>query len=587
MLNAAREVKKAGELSERDKVNPPKGSSSKSVISILELTKAKLARGGSFSSPPAGEAMPIVEEAKKIIPDSKYGGPDFSKVCLLSSMHLLDNTLPVFKTGFERGLKPGNVVAVGKIYSDYAPAKNELLTVGVHVIDSPRWKTLYGFEDSFDSACRDACSTFQKTLTADSIPIVVDDGGRLSKALSDSIYDKDVILKRCVIIEQTTSGEQALEACSSNPRIKLCSAFIKNKAEPPLVAECTVANLKDIIEKFRSSRPDYAKFTSFSEASFGVVGAGNIGKAIIKELVKQGVSEILVYDNDRKKLEEAVALGRPFERSMDDSVTETQEEKSSKQTEIDGMDSAFAVMQNCEIFIGATGDSSFTLGDVKKTYLVSKPVIAVSASSRQADLFPFLQYCHTLMAKSFSKHQKSYAPDIDINKPLLLKNGYKGKGILAFLRYGTPITFNNGPHAMPPKHAQLTRLLIIGSELQALEIAKEKLEVEFKGGTFNNLDFKLSPLWQLYTSVSFFEKLGKEKEAFFTESELKEMMDINIINKNSEGNLYYPFELKLREWLKDWLKEHKLTEQVDKWLKESEPKPSVAVTPVESLRLTA
>lgn len=591
MLNAAREVK-AGELSEQEKVrspsSPAKGSSSKSVFSLLELTKAKLERGASVSSVLLAEALPIVEEAKKLIPDSKHGGPDFSKVCLLSSMHLLKNILPVFKTGFDRGLNPTKVVAVGKVYSDYPPAKLELKRAGVNVIDCPKWTTHDGFNTSFESACREACKDFQKTLTPDSIPIVIDDGGGLAEALSDPTYEKDKVLKRCVIIEQTTSGGKALKACTSHPRIKLCGAFIKNTAEPPLVAECTVANLKQLIEKFRSSKAEYAEFTSFTEAKrFGIVGAGNIGKAIIKELVKQGVPEIRVYDTDRKQLLEAVALGAPFERTMDDSVTERKKEKSPKKTQIDPMGSAFAVMQNSDIFIGATGKAFFTEGEVSNGNLVSKRVIAVSVSSRQTDLLPFIEYGQTLKADEYQKFfQQSYTPAIDINNPLKITNGYEGQ--LAILRHGTPITFNNGPHAMPPKHAQLTRLLIIGSELQALEIANEKLEVEFRGGTFSNLEFKLSPLWQLYTSISFFENLGKEKDAYFTEKELAEMMDIDVINKNSKGfHIYYPFELKLREWLKDWLKEHNLTEQVDKWLKESEPKRSVAVTPAEPLRLTA
>lgn len=557
------------------------GGSSKSLLTLLKKDSKEHKLVSAESIPTLGAALPLIELIKKFVPSCKEGGTSFENFQLLSSQHNLENTLPVYDFGFERLLKPENCVVVDKIYSSHAPTVDKLRKVGVNVVDSPKWTTHFGFDESFETACAQACTDFQESMKTHFLPLIMDDGGRLAKILARNSFTRHPLLKQAVIIEQTSSGAPYLESCAAYPRVNLFGAFIKVEGEAPLVAASTVKNMKKEIDNIRRTNREYAEF---KHSSFAVIGAGNMGMAIIKELAREKVPEIRVFDTDQTKIARAVEFGKPFQRTAnaEADVSEGDEEKEHF-TEIEGVDSAATAFQNCDIVVGATGNPIISEGYQQKN-LVSRPVLAFSISSRQVDFEPWIKYGHHLNAERASKQGKAYLPDIDFTKPFPLKNGYKGK--IAFMRHGTPVTFDNGPHAMPAQHAQLTRALIIGSQMQAIEIANEKAQIEKAGGRFINTDFKVSPLWQFFVFKSFLPLLGKEEDIhrYYSEELLAKMTNIESIAALSKGNIYQPFERKLRVWLDSWLKENNLTAEVEKYL---DPKPITEVAATARLSLVS
>jgi len=589
---------------------------SKNNIKVLAEIKSQVEE-----SDDSKESLPLIEDVKRRIPLPKDGGPNFKGLKFLTSQHLLKNTLPGMQFGLERGLNPEDLDAVGKLYSNHQETVAYLRKIGVSVTEAPPWATLYGFDDSFESACGQALKDFSDKLTPDITPIIVDDGGRIAQKLRAS-YPRHPVLKKAVLIEQTSSGANYLHGCKF-PKINLYSSYIKTLAEPPLVAESTYKLLEKevdaicadrlkLIEQIKVLRdmdprcknmPIPAPFIPFKESSFSICGAGNIGLAFMKQLIKAKVKEIRIFDTDRTKQQKAIELAlslgavppRQSVGSTDvDSLDFGEDYNLASKTEVATVGSVTSAIQNCNIMIGAAGVSLVPEGSDKSDYLVSTPVIGASISSGQKDFYQLLVHAQSVKEHKESKAAKerqsspeedkandgSYnEPEINFANPCYLKNGYRGDGEFAFIRHGTPITFNNGPHAMPPKHAQITRTLIVGSELQAIEIVNERAICEKAGRKFINTGYQLSPLWQLYTAKMFLDTLSSEdKQNYYSEETLANMVNIKAIAAKSEGLLFLPFEQKLRTWLDGWLKENHLIDAVDQWLNPT-PSPEVKSTP--------
>lgn len=518
-----------------------------------------------------GPTLPVIEALKKVIPKPEEGGPSFAKVHFLSAQHLLETTLCIFDFALERGLRPEETVVIGKDYSTHSNVHDKLIAAGITVVNSPKLRNLYGFDTSYGEGCRKACiASSARADTSQFLPIIHDDGGGLAKILGNGSFD-DSILKNATIVEQTSSGGPIMEDCaSSHPRINLFGSCVKSIAEPPLVNYITTKNILKLCEETWGDTANNFKKPAVTENGpiFGIVGAGRIGYAIAKGLVAAKMGNIIVYDKDHNKMQAVVNLGEELTHSVKSEEDEKKDNTKGSKTTVGTADSAKTLALQADVVIGATGDEKAFAALADKYFTVTKPTILVSASSRQVEFLELLKYANRIELEKARKENREYKSNVDIGKTLYITNGWK-TGILAIPRMGTPVTFNNTANAVPAELAQLIRGLIIVGLLQNIEISQAKQEAEKNGKKFENIGFQLSPLLQLFVAKTFLDTLTPEEQLeHYTKEEIETMTSIEKIAKFQQlnGVLYKPFEFKARKWLDGWLRENKLTQEVDKWL---------------------
>ena len=333
-------------------------------------------------------------------------------VYLVATQHLLESTGSLFKTLLDLGLRSNRCFIQGKLYSNSFTVVQGLKELGFYVQPST---CLEGRGQFIQSFRRDIASLWAKV--SESIPsnfrgivIVLDDGGHCLASVPHQLRKQF----RFVGIEQTTAGLQLQDKIGNFPIIQVATAAVKKYVEPPMISRAVVAKL-------------LVKLALMSaKTNCGVVGIGNIGTAVAKNLIERG-HKVFAYDIDPSHAKSIPGL--------------------------ESCDSVKEVVMKSEYIFGCSGhDITSDLGWIDsledcKTF--------ISCSSEDKEF-------RNLITKKIGHreciHEVHHLQDLSLKLP---------HANLTILRGGFPINFDGNLESVPSDEIQVTRGLLLGAVLQA------------------------------------------------------------------------------------------------------------------------
>lgn len=377
----------------------------------------------------------------------------FNSAAFIFTSHLLDTALTLFKSVISLGISPEQIHVLGKFYSANAVVTQKLQAAGVHVIDSTKPTTLGSFSSTFshdiakfwDSFFRDRkCRSYEKV-------IVVDDGGQCIAAIPPSAGHRWSF----VGIEQTTRGLRRLQLVDQLPIIHLASSAAKRHIEPPMISEA-------ILKKLRL----HVSIDS-TYKTCGVIGLGNIGKAIVKDLTQRGV-RVLVFDQN-SCLHEAVPKAF-WCNSVEEIVTEA------------------------DYVFGCTGEDVFedAFNDTRWLRNLAGHKIFISCSSEDIEFLSVL--------KAIQENPSSWQ-----SNPLSTIRYELPNATISILRGGFPINFDGSPESVPANKIQVTLGLVLGGLVQAALYNRGSRSE-------GNSGIMLEPAIQRFVVTSWFEQEPLRKD---------------------------------------------------------------------------
>lgn len=405
----------------------------------------------------------ITQLQKKFI--SSYDPKEFY---IISVQHLLETTGSMFESFISTGFMPDNIFLTGKIYSTHEATQQKLKSLGINLIESSIPNELGVYAESLE---KDVCKMWQllsMQLKPESKIIILDDGGYTLKNVPDSILENHSVFG----IEQTTSGIRMQSAFGKFPVIHLAASAAKVIIEPPIVSEAVKIQLGKIIEELHPEK-------------IGVVGYGNIGKAVAKDFKDK--YNILVYDN-KNELQGDVLEGVTYLKSLDD------------------------LYKQSNVIIGATGQD---ISDLNWLTNSTDDKTLISVSSGDIEFNNLLRQC------------KSYLTE-DLKNPLQILNLKTVQGhSLKILRGGMVANFTGTPDSSPGHIIQVTRGLLFSAVAQ---IIRDNAKLKMTSGAV-----MLDPAFQSEV-VQFWFQDQPQRHSDYSEEVLNGFKNIEWIKKHSAGS---------------------------------------------------
>jgi len=337
---------------------------------------------------------------------------NLSGIMLVCVQHLLETTGSLIQTLLSLGLDPKNIHILGKSYSSNPEVENRLKTLGVNVAETGRQQHWGKYSTQLTEDVGRLWTQVAGGIEVqrpDAL-IVLDDGGFCINGMPQCLLDRVPV----VGIEQTMSGLSLLGMPPRFPVIDVASSAAKQWIEPPMISESVLARLN-------SHR--------LSDSSIGVVGFGNIGKAMTEALGLRQTS-ILVFD-------ESTSPGKS-ERTI---FCSSLEELYSKSATI----------------FGCTGKDTLAGQDWWPKLTGEKLLISCSSQD--------LEFRSALLSLNDRNHVPA-SPCLltsEVTVPL-------SEGKLRILRGGFPVNFDGSRESVPAADIQMTRGLLLGAILQAASL---------------------------------------------------------------------------------------------------------------------
>lgn len=404
----------------------------------------------------------------------------FEKVAIVCVQHLLETNGSLFEALLCLGVHPNQIFVLGKIYSTSAEVAEKLRTLGLYV-HSSKYPVHRGefanclkqdINDLWEIVAHEAARRQFKKI------VVLDDGGRCIHGIPQSIRQHWPI----VSIEQTTSGLRLptgkllpLEQHLNFPVIQLASSAAKRQIEPPMISEAVLTKLRKYI--ILNQHP----------AVYGVIGLGNVGNAVAKDLVKTG-SQVFVYDID-SSLSESMP-GTIWSNSVEE------------------------VFQNADYIFGCTGHDVLSGATWVDTLKGNKTLISCSSEDKE---FLFL-------LKAFSKSE-----DGDHSDPLQTFSIQFSHCIIKVVRGGFPVNFDGTSESVPATDIQMTRGLQLSAILQAVLCART-------GDSFVTEEM-LAPLFQRVVVESWMAA-EPSRRRWYSDDVLDGIKKLDWIRDKSRGCYY-------------------------------------------------
>ncbi|HKR14278.1 MAG TPA: NAD(P)-dependent oxidoreductase [Pyrinomonadaceae bacterium] len=211
---------------------------------------------------------------------------DFGEnTALVAVQHMLYQTVDLFRAAEEMGLRPENIFALGKVYSNSAPVIAALRHMGVTVVEST-FPQLGEFDESFEQDITRLWETVAQQLSHRHIKriLVLDDGGKCITNIP-----RDVL--RCyevVGIEQTSQGMFVFEETS--PPLAVISwarAAVKLQIGGHIFSQC-------LIDKLQT---EFLRGGSLDGVDIGIIGLGSIGRGLA-DIASRQDARVEFYDPD-------------------------------------------------------------------------------------------------------------------------------------------------------------------------------------------------------------------------------------------------------------------------------------------------
>jgi D-isomer specific 2-hydroxyacid dehydrogenase, NAD binding domain len=409
--------------------------------------------------------LPLLEKFS-----GKYEFPrtKLSHTVLVCVQHLLETTGSLFEHLIGLGLPPTQMYALGKVYSSNLQVQKGLVERGVRMID-PSPVTRRGHYD--EVLRKDVARLWQSALQlADwenaSHLVILDDGGYGIAGLPSSIKEDLSV----VGIEQTMSGlAQGRPGSSSTiPVIEVASSAAKKSVEPPMICEAIFTKLAIPL------------FEGNPNSAFGVVGLGNIGRAIATGLLRRR-ARVFGYDKDPVQTKSVTGI-------------------------ID-CPSIQAVFERSDIVLGCTGTDIISNEGWWKSLTGCKLLISCSSQDRE-----FSSILSTLAG----------AGNQDALRDVVFSTE---RGEITLARGGFPANFDGTGESVQKDDIQMTRALLLAAVLQALYVGESGY-----GGTM------LEPEFQRFV-VSRWIELRRHRLHWFDPGLIDKFKDLEWIEQNSGGKI--------------------------------------------------
>lgn len=396
---------------------------------------------------------------------------DLNGVAIVCVQHLLETTGSLFESLLQMGLRPEHMFVLGKSYSTIPEIEKALRSYGIHVLQNPP-ASKDGYRQQMESACERLWATIEDSLpTCIKTIVVLDEGGFCLKAIPHGLLSRVNV----VGIEQTRSGLRFKESFRF-PVVLVASCAAKRYFEPPIISR----EIELVLNK---------QLAHGSEKTYGVLGLGSIGQAVVAMLLKQG-RRVRVYDRNPNKME-LLQIGR---------------------TSVTSCSSCEDFVRRSDVVLGCTGRDALSNLDFSALGKGSEKHM-ISCSSGDVEFLSVLKRSRQ-QAKTHNTDQFADSPVTIEGNRFIIQNG------------GCPINFNRVREASPPSEIQLTRALLFGGILQAIIGAEHKKS--------SHGSQKLSPSFQQFVIAKWLT-LNPEREANYASAVLWGAKTPNWIAAHSGG----------------------------------------------------
>ena len=207
-------------------------------------------------------------------------GPD---TALVAVQHMLYQTVDLFKAAGQIGLKPENIFAAGKVYSNSAQVVSALRDMGVTVIES----TLPApgeFDQAFEWDVKRLWTVVSEKLAQRRIKriIVLDDGGKCVINIPSELLSNYAVAG----VEQTSLGMFVFE--EHPPPFAVFSwarSAVKLQIGGHIFSQCLIDRLQT----------EYLRGRVLKGAEIGIIGLGSIGRSLA-DIASQQANRVMFYD---------------------------------------------------------------------------------------------------------------------------------------------------------------------------------------------------------------------------------------------------------------------------------------------------
>lgn len=411
---------------------------------------------------------------RRVFPDLKLlhwvevnhglGTCDLSRVGVIGFQHLLSSTGSLIESLIHLGVPASSMFFMGKYYSTNPSVVRKMRNhLDVAILGNCVPHELGGYAQHLRLDSLRAWDEYlSRDLSSVDVLIVLDDGASLINSVPDRALS---MFKSVIAVEQTTYGMNAA-GTTRLPVVNVAGSAVKRNIEPAFISRAVIDRIESLVHRLQPG-------------CVGIVGYGNIGQAIFKDLSSKE-REVIVYDSNP----EADVPAVHGSVSVDD------------------------VFERCDLLIGATGtDISSEEWLNQPSSPSSQTKVLASASSGDAEF-------NTLLRAMASLAEWSDALD-DIHIP----------GLIRVLRGGTPVNFDGGVHSVSPEHIQLTRALLLLGVLQAIE----------SSGRLQPGLHKLDAIRQTYLVREWLSSVSVDYNEFDFHVDPWALTDVNVVTHHSIG----------------------------------------------------
>lgn len=359
--------------------------------------------------------------------------------------HILESNLLFFSALTHKlGIPKDNIFILGKHYSTSPHANKALIQKGFRITPNHTLNRQLGhYHRCFQ---RDVNTLWQEVLhylhpRKHRNILVIDDGGRCFEYMPQDLFKKFNVLG----VEQTTIGIRKCQQLNLPcPIISVASCHAKRVYESEFIIE-------DILLHVRQS-------ISSKKQKIGIIGLGNLGSTLYKNLCRNGYS-VYGFDVDSEK----IAMVRPPYR----------------------MYSLSALLQHVDMIFSCTGTDIF---QHQHDVAFHRDTTLISCTSEDVEFNSLL--CNK------SSSIKARLPDTDALSDLQFEDA--SGNCITIKRGGFPINFNGKSESIPLEKIQLTRALMLSAAIQANEYYSQEM---FTPGIYDVDHKRQLALIQCYKSL--------------------------------------------------------------------------------------
>lgn len=337
--------------------------------------------------------------------------------------HPLQTSINVIDSMVKLGARYDNIFVLGKKYSQCDEVVSSLKSRGVHYQSCSMQLRIGQYATSF---IRDInWLWFQLSLHLnDEIEniLVLDHGGHAITYVPSELLEHYKIIG----IEKTSAGffDMDKRGLPPFPMIDVANCAAKRYLESPLIANA-------VVNKIFSLLPEPSM-----KLHYGVVGLGAIGKAIIERLVERG-QKLVIFDVNSE-------LMKPYEHdSRFVCAKDTRD-----------------LIATCDWIFGCSG-RDISESSLDQLRITPRDKTLVSCSSEDKEFLSLLRF-------------------VDKQKPLIfdpldtIEYHSELGATIRLIRGGFPANFDSSGESVPAHEIQLTRALVVGAVLQAVQFFNDE-----------------------------------------------------------------------------------------------------------------